>query len=74
MKIFTIGFLGSKGGKAKKLCNIPLIVESDNTARIQESHIFLGHYIFEEVEKLSHYTNLQPMWATENIKKSNKIL
>ena len=26
----------------------------------------------EEVEKLSHYTNLQPMWATENIKKGDK--
>ena len=26
------------------------------------------------VEKLSHYTNLQPMWATENIKKGNKII
>ena len=28
----------------------------------------------DEVEKLSHYTNLQPMWAIENIKKSNKII
>ena len=28
----------------------------------------------EEVEKLCHYTNLQPMWAEENRKKSNKIL
>jgi hypothetical protein len=27
----------------------------------------------EDVEKLSHYTNLQPMWATENLKKGNKI-
>jgi len=51
MKIFSIGFLGSKGGKAKKLCNIPLIVDSDNTARIQEAHIFLGHYILREVEE-----------------------
>jgi hypothetical protein len=28
----------------------------------------------EDVEELSHYTNLQPMWATENLKKSNKII
>ena len=27
----------------------------------------------EEVLKCSHYTNLQPMWAVENYKKSNKI-
>ena len=28
----------------------------------------------EETEKLSHYTNLQPMWAKENMKKGNKII
>lgn len=50
MGIKTIGFLGKNGGKVKKLCNIPIVVKSNITARIQESHIFLGHYIFEKVE------------------------
>ena len=51
-KIFSIGLLGSKGGLAKKYCNLSLIVQGDSVARIQESHIFLGHYILEAVEKM----------------------
>ena len=51
-KIFSIGFLGNKGGKAKKYCNLKLIVNSSNTARIQECHIFLGHFILKSVEDL----------------------
>ena len=27
-----------------------------------------------EIEKLNHYTNLQPMWWRENLEKSDKIL
>lgn len=46
----TIGFLGKSGGPAKKYCDIKLLVKSPITARIQECHIFLGHYIFEKVE------------------------
>jgi len=49
-KIYSIGFFGNKGGKAKKLCNLPLIVRSTSTARIQEAQIFLGHFILENVE------------------------
>ncbi len=51
-EITSIGFFGKTGGKAKKYCDMPLNVASNKVARIQESHIFLGHYIFEEVEKL----------------------
>lgn len=50
-KIFSIGFLGFKGGISKKFCDLPIIVGSNSVPRIQECHIFLGHLIFDEVEK-----------------------
>ncbi len=50
-KIYIIGFLGNDGGDAKKKTDLSLIVKSNNVARIQETHILLGHYIFEHVEK-----------------------
>ena len=46
----TIGFLGGLGGVAKKYCDYKIIVPNTNVARIQECHIFLGHYILEQVE------------------------
>jgi D-sedoheptulose 7-phosphate isomerase len=49
-KIFSISFLGCGGGAAKRYSDINLIVDSTITARIQESHIFLGHFIFECIE------------------------
>ena len=48
--IKSIGFFGKSGGKSKKFCDISLLVPSEETARIQECHIFLGHYILEMVE------------------------
>ncbi len=51
-KYFSIALLGKKGGKAKKLASASIVIDSNNTARIQESHIFVGHFIFEQVENL----------------------
>ncbi len=51
-KIFSICFLGNKGGKAKKFGDLNLIVNSKITAHIQECHIFLGHIILERVEDM----------------------
>ena len=51
-KIYSICFLGKGGGAAKKVCNKPLVISSKNTARIQECHIFIGHFILEKVEDL----------------------
>ena len=52
MKIFSICFLGKGEKKKKKIADKSLIVSSNNTARIQECHIFLGHFILEKVEDL----------------------
>ena len=52
IKIPSLCFLGNDGGKAKKLSSLNLIVPHKNTARIQEAHIFLGHFILENVERL----------------------
>ena len=51
-KIYSVCFLGKGGGKAKKISNKPLVILSNNTARIQECHIFLGHFILEKIEDL----------------------
>ena len=48
--IEVVGFLGINGGKLKNKCDQKLIVKSQNTARIQECHIFLGHFILTTVE------------------------
>ena len=49
--LISVALLGGTGGKAKGLADLELIVPSNETARIQECHIFLGHVIFENVEK-----------------------
>jgi len=41
----TIGFLGSEGGKLKDLVDIALVVPSEESDRIQEVHILMGHII-----------------------------
>lgn len=46
----TIALLGRGGGKIKDVAGIPIIVPCDNTARVQESHILIGHIICELAE------------------------
>ena len=51
-KISTLGFLGGSGGKCKNFCDIKLMVPSNTTARVQECHIFLAHFILQRAEDL----------------------
>ena len=48
--VITIGLTGSTGGKIAPLSDILLNIPSDDTPRIQESHILVGHIICEFVE------------------------
>jgi len=48
--INVFGFLGSGGGKSADLCDRSLIIPSNNTGRIQESHITAGHALMEYIE------------------------
>ena len=47
----TVGFLGHKGGHIKNIVDIPLIVNSNSTPRIQELHRSAAHIICEIVQK-----------------------
>jgi len=47
----TIGLAGKDGGKMKGLCDVSIVAPSNDTARIQESHITVGHIICELVEE-----------------------
>ncbi|WDF54448.1 D-sedoheptulose 7-phosphate isomerase [Mucilaginibacter sp. KACC 22063] len=49
--ITTIGLTGGNGGKMADLCDICIKVPSNDTPRIQEAHILIGHilcYLIEE--------------------------
>lgn len=57
MGIHTIGWLGKDGGKLAAMVDIPMIVPSQITARIQEAHIFIGHTVCALIEKNLGYGN-----------------
>ena len=49
--ISVIGLLGRDGGALRALCDVPIVVPSSTTARIQEAHIFIGHTLCALVEE-----------------------
>lgn len=49
--IITIAFTGSSGGKLKELGNMLFNVPADDTPRIQECHMLIGHIICQLVEE-----------------------
>ena len=49
--LITVGFTGSKGGEMNSICDIMIKVPSDDTPRIQEVHILVGHIICQLIEE-----------------------
>jgi D-sedoheptulose 7-phosphate isomerase len=48
--IYTIGLTGGDGGRLAPLADMALVVKSNVTPRVQESHILAGHIICELVD------------------------
>tara|TARA_B100001173_G_C15698821_1_gene425168 strand:- start:21 stop:587 length:567 start_codon:yes stop_codon:yes gene_type:complete len=46
-----IGMSGRNGGEMNKICKINLVISSEDTARIQEMHILIGHIICNLIDQ-----------------------
>lgn len=49
--VFGIALLGKDGGAARSLADLALVVQASDSARIQEAHLQVLHYICEVVEQ-----------------------
>ncbi len=47
----VIGLTGRDGGALAPACDIAIVVPSDSTQRIQETHIAIGHILCDAVER-----------------------
>jgi D-sedoheptulose 7-phosphate isomerase len=54
---YTIGLTGFQGGKMKELCDLCLVVPSDNMQFIEDLHLCISHSIFTAVRH--HFVNEQ---------------
>jgi D-sedoheptulose 7-phosphate isomerase len=49
--MITVGFTGASGGKMNDVCDYMVRIPSNDTPRIQESHILVGHIICQLIEE-----------------------
>jgi len=51
MGVYTIGLTGASGGRLREIVHVLIAVPSDETPRIQECHILLGHALCDAVDQ-----------------------
>lgn len=47
---YTVALTGRDGGQVKDIASLPIIIANDETARIQEAHMFIGHWLCEALD------------------------
>ncbi|SDX34457.1 D-sedoheptulose-7-phosphate isomerase [Marinobacter mobilis] len=48
----TVALTGRDGGRVKDIAKLSIIIACDETARIQEAHMFIGHWLCEAVDQV----------------------
>ena len=48
---FVIGMTGNKGGEMRQSCDLCLCIPSDDTQRIQEAHLLIGHALCDWIDE-----------------------
>ena len=48
----TVALTGRDGGEVKAIAGLSIIIDCDETARIQEAHMFIGHWLCEALDEL----------------------
>ncbi len=46
----TLGLAGKSGGEMNQACDLNLVIPADDTPRIQEMHILIGHILCQAVD------------------------
>lgn len=47
---YTVALTGRDGGLVASIARLPIVVRNSETARIQEVHMFLGHWLCEALD------------------------
>jgi D-sedoheptulose 7-phosphate isomerase len=70
----TIGLTGGTGGKLAASADIPLVIPSDSTARIQEAHIAVGHTLCALIDGILSERNLAERPGAEAVVELQELL
>lgn len=54
MGIYTCAFTGESGGQLKQIADDCICIPSTETARVQEGHILIGHWLCEALDELNN--------------------